>query len=108
MKAAELSSRGLVRLLRVDNRMLQRWRKGTQPDLGHLVTLFNLATEMACFTSRCRRSGSPRPSSDATNLTDGGRGRRSGNLLARRLRLPYGRQPALFYSKAASPWILLQ
>ena len=36
MEAAELSSRGLARLLRVDNRMLRRWRKGTQPDPGHL------------------------------------------------------------------------
>ena len=46
MEAAELSSRGLARLLRVDNRMLRRWRKGTQPDPGHLVALFTLAAEM--------------------------------------------------------------
>ena len=45
MEAAELSSRGLARLLRVDNRMLRRWRKGTQPDPGHLVALFSLAAE---------------------------------------------------------------
>ena len=45
MEAAELSSRGLARLLHVDNRMLRRWRKGTQPDPGHLVTLFTLAAE---------------------------------------------------------------
>ena len=46
MEAAELSSRGLARLLRVDNRMLRRWRKGTQPDPGHLIALFTLAAEM--------------------------------------------------------------
>ena len=47
MEAAELSSRGLARLLRVDNRMLRRWRKnGTQPNPGHLFALFTLAAEM--------------------------------------------------------------
>ena len=46
MEAADLSSRGLARLLHVDNRMLRRWRKGTQPDLGHLVALFNIAAGM--------------------------------------------------------------
>ena len=47
MKAADLSSRGLARLLRVDNRMLRRWRKGTtQPDSGHLINLLNVAAEM--------------------------------------------------------------
>ena len=46
MEAADLSSRGLARLLRVDNRMLRRWRKGTRPDPGHLTALFNLAAEM--------------------------------------------------------------
>ena len=45
-KRAGLSSRGLARLLRVDNRTLRRWRKGTRPDRGHLIALFNLAAEM--------------------------------------------------------------
>ena len=45
-KAAGLSSRALARRLMVDNRMLRRWRKGTQPDPGHLVALFNLAAKM--------------------------------------------------------------
>ena len=26
--------------------MLRRWRKGTQPDAGHLIALFTLAAEM--------------------------------------------------------------
>ena len=42
----ELSSRGLARMLRVGNRMLRRWRKGTQPDPGHLIALFSLAAEI--------------------------------------------------------------
>ena len=45
-EAAGLSSRGLARRLRVDSRMLRRWRKGTQPDSGHLVAMFSLAAEM--------------------------------------------------------------
>lgn len=46
MKAADVSSRGLARLLHVDNRMLRRWRKGTtQPDSGHLIDLLNVAAE---------------------------------------------------------------
>ncbi len=42
-QAAGLSSRGLARPLRVDNRTLMRWRRGTTPDPGHLVALFDLA-----------------------------------------------------------------
>ena len=45
-EAAGLSSRGLARMLRVDNRLLRRWRKGTQPDSGHLIALFSLAADM--------------------------------------------------------------
>ncbi len=46
-EAAGLTSRGLARLLRVDNRTLRRWRrKGTRPDPGHLVALFDVAAGM--------------------------------------------------------------
>ena len=45
-EVAGLSSRGLARRLRVDNRLLRRWRKGTQPDSGHLIALFNFAAGM--------------------------------------------------------------
>ena len=61
MKAAELSSRGLARLLRVDNRMLRRWRKGTKPDPGHLVALFNLAAEMGLLHILLPAAGEPKP-----------------------------------------------
>ena len=59
MEAAELSSRGLARLLRVDNRMLRRWRKGTQPDPGHLVALFSLAAEMRLLHTLLPAAGKP-------------------------------------------------
>ncbi len=45
-EAAGLSSRGLARLLRVDNRTLRRWRRGTTPGPGHLVALFDIAAGM--------------------------------------------------------------
>ena len=37
---------GLARLLRVSARCVWRWKAGTKPDPGHLVSLFNLAAEM--------------------------------------------------------------
>jgi len=46
MAAAGLSSRGLARRLRIDARMMRRWRTGTRPDSGHLVALFTIAEEM--------------------------------------------------------------
>ena len=46
MKAGGFTSLGLARRLRVNNRMLRRWRRGTKPDPGHLVNLFNLAIEV--------------------------------------------------------------
>ena len=60
MEAAELSSRGLARLLRVDNRMLRRWRKGTQPDPGHLVALFTLAAEIGLLHLLLPAVGEPK------------------------------------------------
>ena len=44
--AAGLSSRGLARRLHVDARMMRRWRTGTRPDPGHLISLLALAEEM--------------------------------------------------------------
>ena len=43
---AGLSWRELARRLRVDARMMRRWRTGMQPASGHLVALFSLADEM--------------------------------------------------------------
>ena len=58
-EAAGLSSRGLARRLRVDSRMLRRWRKGTQPAPGHLVALFNLAAEMGLLHILLPSVGNP-------------------------------------------------
>ena len=44
--AAGLSSRGLARRLCIDARMMRRWRNGTRPDPGHLISLFTVAEEM--------------------------------------------------------------
>ena len=38
-----MSWRGLARRLRVDIRLVKRWRKGTRPDSGNLIALFALA-----------------------------------------------------------------
>ncbi|MCY4449293.1 MAG: hypothetical protein OXE02_10695 [Chloroflexi bacterium] len=46
MRAAGFTSRGLARRLRVNNRMLRRWRRGVRPDPGHLFSLFETADEM--------------------------------------------------------------
>ena len=39
------SWRGLARALRVDARMLRRWRTGVKPDPGHLAALYAFAFE---------------------------------------------------------------
>ena len=39
------SWRGLARALRVDARMLRRWRRGTKPDSGHLAALYAFSLE---------------------------------------------------------------
>ena len=45
-QAAGLSWRGLARLLKVNARLVFRWKAGTVPGSGHLVSLFRLAAGM--------------------------------------------------------------
>ena len=45
-EASALSWRGLARRLRIDIRMLHRWRNGVQPGSGHVVALYEMAAEM--------------------------------------------------------------
>ncbi len=45
-QAAGLSWRGLARLLKVNARLVYRWKNGTVPGSGHLVSLFSLAAGM--------------------------------------------------------------
>ena len=57
--AAGLSSRGLARRLRIDARMMRRWRTGTRPNPGHLVALFTLAEEMGLLHHLLPVTGAP-------------------------------------------------
>ena len=45
-EAAGFSWRGLARELRIDVRLLKRWRNGVKPDSAHLVALFGLAARL--------------------------------------------------------------
>jgi len=45
-EAAGFSWRGLARELRVDIRLIKRWRNGVKPDSAHLVALFSLAAHL--------------------------------------------------------------
>ena len=45
-QAAGLSWRSLARLLKVNARLVFRWKAGTVPGSGHLVSLFRLAAGM--------------------------------------------------------------
>ena len=42
-EASVLSWRGLARELRIDIRLVKRWRKGANPESANLVALFSLA-----------------------------------------------------------------
>ena len=44
--AADLSWRELARRLKVNARIVRRWRAGAKPGSGHLVNLFDLAAGM--------------------------------------------------------------
>ena len=46
VEAAGLSWRGLARRLKVNARLVRRWRAGAKPGSGHLVNLFDLAAGM--------------------------------------------------------------
>ena len=46
VEAAGLTWRGLARLLKMNARSVRRWRAGTRPGSGHLISLFNLAAEI--------------------------------------------------------------
>ena len=46
VEAAGLSWRELARRLKVNARMVRRWKAGAKPGSGHLVNLFDLAAEM--------------------------------------------------------------
>ena len=45
-QSAGLTWRGLARLLKVNARSVRRWKAGTKPGSGHLISLLNLAAGM--------------------------------------------------------------
>ena len=59
-QAAGLTWRGLARLLKVNARSVRRWRAGTRPGSGHLVSLFNLAAHMRLLHILLPAVGEPR------------------------------------------------
>ena len=58
-QAAGLSRQGLARRLKVNARSVRRWRAGTRPGSGHLVSLFNLAAGMGLLHILLPAAGDP-------------------------------------------------
>lgn len=45
-QSAGLTWRGLARLMKINARSVRRWKAGTKPGSGHLISLLNLAARM--------------------------------------------------------------
>ena len=58
-QAAGLSWRGLARLLKVNSRLVFRWKAGAAPGSGHLVSLFSLAAGMGLLHLLLPEVGEP-------------------------------------------------
>lgn len=56
-----MSWRGLARLLKVNARIVRRWRTGAKPGSGHLVNLLNLAAGMGLLQVLLPSAGSLEP-----------------------------------------------
>ena len=56
---AGLSWRGLARLLKVNARIVRRWRAGAKAGSGHLVNLFDLAAGMGLLHHLLPSVGEP-------------------------------------------------
>ena len=52
--------RGLARELKVNVRIVWRWKAGAKPGPGHLVSLFGLAAEMGLLHLLLPEVGEPR------------------------------------------------
>ena len=57
--AAGLSWRGLARRLKINARVVRRWRAGAKPGSGHLVNLFDLAAGMGLLHHLLPSAGQP-------------------------------------------------
>ena len=59
VEAAGLSWRGLARRLKVNARIVRRWKAGAKPGSGHLVNLFDLAAGMGLLHHLLPSVGKP-------------------------------------------------
>ena len=57
--AAGLSWRGLARRLKVNARVVRRWKAGAKPGSGHLVNLLDLAAGMGLLHLLLPSAGEP-------------------------------------------------
>ena len=60
-QAAGLSWRELARRLKVNARIVRRWRSGAKPGSGHLLNLFGLAAGMGLLHILLPSVGEPEP-----------------------------------------------
>ena len=58
-EASGFTWRGLARELRLDIRLVKRWRKGTKPDPANLMALFALAARMSLLHLLLPEAGEP-------------------------------------------------
>ena len=72
VEAAGLSWRGLARLLKVNARIVRRWRAGAKPGSGHLVRLFDLAAGMGLLHHLLPSVGEPATAGSAESGVGGG------------------------------------
>ena len=72
-EAAGFSWRGLARELRIDVRLLKRWRNGVKPDSAHLVALFGLAARLGLLLLLLPEAGESleRGESSVGQISDG-------------------------------------
>ena len=59
VEVAGLTWRGLARLLKVNARSVRRWKAGTRPGPGHLVSMFNLAADRGLLHILLPSAGEP-------------------------------------------------
>ena len=63
-QAAGLSWRGLARRLKINARSVRRWKAGTRPGPGHLVSLFGLAAGLGLLHLLLPEAGEPEGDGD--------------------------------------------
>ena len=72
VEAAGLSWRGLARRLKVNARVVRRWKAGAKPGSGHLVNLFDLAAGMGLLHVLLPSVGEPESIEAAAEVVQNG------------------------------------